>query len=319
MSIGIIIMIIFCSFVLIVSLLLCLSGYKKLKAAEAKKEQALAIEITRKNEQDQLNAELTRNQDELKKINIEIENLNSLKERCENKAKEARDNLQEEIDNFKKRSNEAAENYFEVLEKSYDSKEAEIKKKTDKINQDLNKIQKELDKYKQMRAAAREVVQKEEEIKKNFKDYSLQPSESDLQDIKILNNVKQKLTKPRILSMLIWQTYWQPLAKKQFPQILGTNTIIGIYKITNQLTNECYIGQSVDVDKRWKEHIKCGLGIDTPVGNKLYKAMAEYGIENFTFELIEKCSKEDLDIKEKYFIELYEANNFGYNGQKGNK
>jgi len=52
--------------------------------------------------------------------------------------------------------------------------------------------------------------------------------------------------------MLIWQTYWQPLAKKRFPIILGTKTITGIYKITNLKTNDCYIGQALDMDKRWK-------------------------------------------------------------------
>ena len=51
--------------------------------------------------------------------------------------------------------------------------------------------------------------------------------------------------------MLIWQTYWQPLAKKQFPLILHSDSITGIYKITNLITEECYIGQSVDIYKRW--------------------------------------------------------------------
>jgi len=60
-----------------------------------------------------------------------------------------------------------------------------------------------------------------------------------------------ELAKPRILSMLIWQTYWQPLAKIRFPVILKDKTKMGIYKITNIETNECYIGQAVDIYKRW--------------------------------------------------------------------
>jgi len=78
--------------------------------------------------------------------------------------------------------------------------------------------------------------------------------------------------------MLIWQTYFQPLAKKQFPVILKDKTKMGIYKITNIKTDESYIGQSVDVYKRWSDHCKAGLGIDTPVGNKLYKAMLKDGL-----------------------------------------
>ena len=101
--------------------------------------------------------------------------------------------------------------------------------------------------------------------------------------------------------------------------VLGTTTICGIYKITNQLTDQCYIGQSVDVATRWKDHAKCGLNIDTPIGNKLYAAMIQDGLWNFTFELLEKCERQDLDEKERRYIELYEANLYGYNTLKGNK
>jgi group I intron endonuclease len=118
--------------------------------------------------------------------------------------------------------------------------------------------------------------------------------------------------------MLVWQTYWQPIAKKQFPLILQDKTKCGIYKITNLITDECYIGQSNDIYRRWSDHCKCGLGIDTPVGNKLYKAIQEYGLENFTFELLVECSQDELNEKEKYFIELYQADTFGYNSTKGN-
>jgi len=44
-------------------------------------------------------------------------------------------------------------------------------------------------------------------------------------------------------------------------RVLGKKVICGIYKITNLLTNECYIGQSVNISDRWKQHCKCGLGI----------------------------------------------------------
>ena len=118
--------------------------------------------------------------------------------------------------------------------------------------------------------------------------------------------------------MLIWQTFWQPLAKEKFPIILQAKTKMGIYKITNLITEECYIGQSTDIYKRWNQHCKAGLGIDTPIGNKLYKAIQEYGLQNFTFQLLIQCERKELDEKEKYFIELYEANTYGYNSTGGN-
>ena len=46
--------------------------------------------------------------------------------------------------------------------------------------------------------------------------------------------------------------------------------------------------------------------------------MKEDGIWNFSWELIEQCDKSLLDEKEKFYIELYQSKNFGYNTMKGN-
>ena len=99
--------------------------------------------------------------------------------------------------------------------------------------------------------------------------------------------------------------------------VLGTTTVTGIYKITNQKDNMCYVGQAVDVATRWKQHAKCGLGIDTPAGNKLYKAMIQDGIWNFSWELLEQCPRPDLDEKEKFYINLYQSYEYGYNSNTG--
>ena len=214
-------------------------------------------------------------------------------------------------------ANEAYSNYVKILETSYKDREQQYDINIARLKEDIRLTQQELTKLKETRAAAHEALLKEQEIKENKDNYKLSPSQADLADARRLEIVKRELNKPRILSMLIWQTYWQPLAKKQFPLILQDKTKCGIYKITNLITDECYIGQAVDIYKRWNEHCKCGLGIDTPPGNKLYKAIQEYGLENFTFELLTECSASELNEKEKYFIELYQSNTFGYNGNKG--
>ena len=48
------------------------------------------------------------------------------------------------------------------------------------------------------------------------------------------------------------------------------------------------------------------------------KAMQEDGLCNFSFELLEKCSKEELDEKERYYINLYKSKEYGYNTLAGN-
>ena len=60
--------------------------------------------------------------------------------------------------------------------------------------------------------------------------------------------------------------------------------MIGIYKITNKINQKCYIGQSIHIEKRWKEHVNLAQTGET----LLYKAFRKYGIENFIFEIIEE-------------------------------
>ena len=222
------------------------------------------------------------------------------------------------------------ENYCEILDKNYIQKEKEYndlikilqktyEKEHDKVLHDLETIQKELETIKATRYAAQEAINKERQMEADLSFYCLNPTEMEKDDIYALERVKPKLHQPRILCMLIWSTYFQKPMTQLCNNILGTKTICGIYKITNQQTKECYIGQAVDVAKRWKDHAKCGLGIDTPAKNKLYKAMQEYGIWNFSWELLETCDKEQLNEKENFYIELYDSNNYGYNSSIGVK
>lgn len=179
--------------------------------------------------------------------------------------------------------------------------------------QSLVELKEELDKIKATRAAVIEAMRKEQMIKEQQSFYCLQMNDLVLSDINHLNEVKKILNNPRILSMLIWSTYFQKPMTALCNNILGTGQICGIYKITNLNNNMCYIGQAVNVADRWKQHAKCGLNIDTPVGNKLYKAMIEEGIQNFSWELLEECPRDQLNEKEKYYIELYDSVNYGYN------
>ena len=220
--------------------------------------------------------------------------------------------------------------YGDTLDGSYSQMEQEYDKLIQNLynsyenTQDelLDEIQEEQEKLEYLRTTRAATIQaqlKEKEIKEKMSFYSLQPSESEKDDIRALERVKPNLHQPRILCMLIWSTYFQKPMTALCNNVLGTAIVSGIYKITNQETNECYIGQAVDVAKRWKDHAKCGLGIDTPANNKLYKAIQEYGIWNFSWELLESCSKELLNEKEIYYIDLYDSKNYGYNSSIGIK
>jgi hypothetical protein len=207
----------------------------------------------------------------------------------------------------------------ELLNKQYEDKINEYNQEVLAFTEEQEKMLAELNELKATKAAVIEAFQREESIKQEKDLYRLNISKNESNDIELLRSIQFKLTNSRILCMLIWQTYFQPKAKKKFPVILKQNKVCGIYKITNSLNQKTYIGQAKDVYRRWCDHIKAGLGVDTPQGNKLYAAMLEEGVENFTFELLEECAEERLNAAEAYYIDLYNSVTWGYNSQKGKK
>lgn len=95
--------------------------------------------------------------------------------------------------------------------------------------------------------------------------------------------------------------------------------ISGIYKITNQLNNKSYIGKSKDLHVRLRAHHTEPFNPNAHMYNSLiYRAIRKYGIENFSFEILEYCSEEQLNEREQYWIKqyntnIYTTNGYGYN------
>lgn len=95
--------------------------------------------------------------------------------------------------------------------------------------------------------------------------------------------------------------------------------MIGIYKITNNVTNKSYIGQSINIEKRWYEHkYKAECVEDRSYNSILHNSMRKYGIEHFILEVLEECTIEELDTKEQFWIQqLNTISPYGYNILQG--
>jgi len=95
--------------------------------------------------------------------------------------------------------------------------------------------------------------------------------------------------------------------------------MIGIYKITNKINNKVYIGQSKNIEQRWKEHIRHSKDEYSRNKPHIHCAINKYGKENFNFEVLEECKFEELDDKERYYIAKYKSNikGIGYNSTPG--
>lgn len=78
---------------------------------------------------------------------------------------------------------------------------------------------------------------------------------------------------------------------------------IGVYRITNKLTNQCYIGSSMNVKQMWTIH-KCHSSWKKQKDNRLYQDFQMYGLNNFTFEVVEECTIKNLREREQAWIEV---------------
>jgi len=86
----------------------------------------------------------------------------------------------------------------------------------------------------------------------------------------------------------------------------------GVYKIVNIVNNKVYVGSSCDINRRWKEHI-FRLKKNKHHSVKLQNSFNKYGVDVFIFEVIEECEKNQLIIKEQYWIDSLNSCNHGYN------
>lgn len=83
--------------------------------------------------------------------------------------------------------------------------------------------------------------------------------------------------------------------------------MIGIYKITNP-KGKVYIGQSNNIDKRWRAYkqLRCKKQ------PKIHNSLVKYGVDNHVFEIVTECSTENINEFERYYQEVY--NCIGKNG-----
>lgn len=90
--------------------------------------------------------------------------------------------------------------------------------------------------------------------------------------------------------------------------------MIGIYKITNTKNEKSYVGQSLNIEERWRQHKQA-----IKTSDKSWYPLARQesdGIDDFTFEVLQQCKAEELDELEDYWVDHYKSYINGYNQTK---
>ena len=96
--------------------------------------------------------------------------------------------------------------------------------------------------------------------------------------------------------------------------------MVGIYKYQNLINGKIYIGQSKDIARRKKDHVTRAFNnfsTNSEYDSPLHRAMRKYGLENFSFEIIEECEASQLNEREIFWIKYYDAQSNGYNLSPG--
>lgn len=237
----------------------------------------------------------------------------------DNKKKTRQSELQQIEQNYEEQRIKHRQSFHQSIRQEQIEMRTQLYQQIGKIQKQRNQLQSDLAQLKSVyqAATAARLRQQEEQDKISF--YRIKISEKQINDIINLQEWKKELNDPSIVSKIIWSAFIMKPTTDLCNRVLGSGSVCGIYKITNKQTGDIYIGQSVNIADRWKQHVKCGLGIDASATNKLYNNMQRYGVWNFTFEILQKCTRDKLNEKERFWIQMYQSNKVGLNVTKGNK
>lgn len=238
--------------------------------------------------------------------------LRNAKEKLAFKEKELQENYEKVCEEFSEKCASDQIEYMTTYRETLEDCVAEFQMIIAKKAQELNALNYSLADAQSKVNAAVAANKRAEEEQNKIEFYRIQLSDIDKEEIKKLRAVIPYLREAEPLNKVIWKIYYENPTTDLIGRVIGSGIHTGIYKITNTINGKCYVGQAVNLAERWKQHIKRGIGADTPTRNKLYPAMYLSGVENFTFEVVEECDRNQLDIREDYWQDFFKAREFGY-------
>lgn len=220
------------------------------------------------------------------------------------------DEAEKEITHYYVLRQEAINKEVAQLENNYNAHK-------ENLDRDIQALREELSDLKARREAYIEALKAEEKRQQDRAFYTINLTEENKEDIKILRSIEDKLHNSEALNRLIYDVFIKKPLGDLLLRIVGENTYGGIYKITNLDTQRAYIGRSTDIKKRLTEHVKGAFNISTIADQEIHRVMGREGVDKFSFEVLEKAEKEKLNEREKYWIDFYQTQSYGYNQNKG--
>lgn len=132
----------------------------------------------------------------------------------------------------------------------------------------------------------------------------------------LLTTVAAKVQHPDIISKLVWAEYVKNYLADTCKRV-NIREEPGIYKLTSLVNGKSYIGKSTNVKRRVQDHFKSVVGIQSIADQAVHHAILKEGFWNWTIEVITYCDKEQLNELERYYIDFFKTQDYGYNRNAG--
>lgn len=218
--------------------------------------------------------------------------------------------IEHEIEEWQASAQEAASENFQLQYENFN------KEKINLIEQ-IQQLHNELEDFRRRREVINQEILRSRALEEQQDFYRIQLDENSKKDIETLNSIRTKLIKIDLLNKLIYDNYIKKPTDEMAKRVLCGRDPSGIYKVTNISTKEIYIGKSTTIGTRWHNHVKSAYGLAGVAESQFQRALKKYGIDNFTWELLEEVPKQQLGEREKHYIDFYGSKTYGYNQKEG--
>lgn len=302
---------------------------QSLRTAKKDWEHALSIKNQALNEYHAIKAKCDYEEEQLEECKQELQDaLNTYHDLVDNKLK----NIDQSIEDQRLAREQELNNEFNTKVELYDRLIHEKEQQAQQINQEVEEninlireqsnkqiaiYQTELDEIKDKVDSTIRIFSQYEKEQQEKLFYTIQLPEEFHDDIEfLLTTVAAKVQHPDIISKLVWTEYVKPNIENTFKRI-EIKPEPGIYKLTSLINGKCYIGKSTNVKTRIADHFKSAVGIRSIADQAVHHAILKEGFWNWQIEIITYCEKDKLSELEKYYIEFFKAQEYGYNKTGG--
>ena len=264
-------------------------------------------------------------QEKLDKCNQDLQKAfdayNEVTEKLDSSIQEERARRYDELDKLfsaeKEKMNLSYEAYIQTLRQQVD----DVQQQTNESIAAMNATQQNaLIEMRKERAKLQSLLEPLQQYEKEIQEklfYTIQLPEEYQSDIEfLLTTVAAQVQHPDIISKLVWNEYVKNYLAETCKRVNITDNA-GIYKLTSLTNGKCYIGKSTNVKKRIQDHFKSVVGITSIADQAVHHAIRKEGFWNWTIEVITYCDKEELNELERYYIEFFKSQEYGYNKNAG--